>query len=515
MQLKRHNSRWPYSIGLLIAYILTHLVSLRSLPMIGDEGVHIWWAERLVQGDILRSLNVGKPWEPILIAPGILLGMDLLAWSRLVHVLVGALAVMLLVEIGRHLFSLRAGWLAGLVYIVLPYATFFSRAALTEILLTTAGLIVIWMTLKAVSYQTDVWILSAGIAMILSFSSKMPIGLFWSIVPLVLLIFDVGSSRKTLWHIRGLTALYAPLAITLLAVASVALFRASRSLSPGFGLGLTSAQSGGVFGPDLGERMLRNTHLAIKWLSSYFTWPLFIFALTSLFISLGFGSAAHRSVAFLVLAGIFPFLLVAELWHSDYLFFISPLLCLLSGDLCTRLLASIQRYFRNNYKFASSALLVGCLILPALIKSMRIQYVPDQANLPSEDRQMYIEGCPAGYGYTEASTWLIAHPPSLVVNYYIADYAQTKAYLPVAPPFLLKQVHVVDGVSQSAEQRLNRLAQIAQDYNSYILILCDENHDSIPEWLRANGLLCEQMVSFPRPGAETRVTLYQIAVNGP
>src|SRR5262245_40168863 len=116
--------------SLLAAYMVSRLYALTFLPVFVDEAIHIRWARETLQGHLFAGSFDGK-WLPTkVMAAFVALPLHPLLAARLAAVLAGAGALAACVFVGRRLYSPRVGWIAGLLYVVAPYALLHNRMAL-------------------------------------------------------------------------------------------------------------------------------------------------------------------------------------------------------------------------------------------------------------------------------------------------------------------------------------------------------------------------------------------------
>lgn len=124
--------------GLVVLYLASRLIGLTALPMTSDEATWIHWAQIVVQypNEWLIACKSGQqPLFTWLNAVTLNIFSDPLAAGRFVSVLAGLASLMGLYFIGRDAFNRIVGFLAGFIYIVIPYAYFIDRLAYPDGLL--------------------------------------------------------------------------------------------------------------------------------------------------------------------------------------------------------------------------------------------------------------------------------------------------------------------------------------------------------------------------------------------
>ena len=113
--------------GLILLYLVTRLIGLTALPMSSDEATWIHWAQIVVQypNEWLISSDSGQqPLFTWLNAITLNIFADPLVAGRFVSVLAGLASVTGLYLIGRDAFNRIVGFLAALIYIVVPFILF-------------------------------------------------------------------------------------------------------------------------------------------------------------------------------------------------------------------------------------------------------------------------------------------------------------------------------------------------------------------------------------------------------
>lgn len=192
--------RW---IVLLLAatFLSSRLFHLGLLPMVSDEGTYLTWGVRawLARSpqDWLASLEDGKqPLLAWLMPPFLALVPDRLVAARLVSVCAGLANLALISGLGRRLYGGRAGWLAGLFYIVAPIALIHDRMALYDSLVATGALATLWTSLDWAERPDRGRTLALGAAMGLSLLTKLSALFFVGLVPVVILIWRPAALRR-------------------------------------------------------------------------------------------------------------------------------------------------------------------------------------------------------------------------------------------------------------------------------------------------------------------------------
>ena len=129
-------------VFLFSLFFILRIFLLTSLPIFNDEAIYLdWgWKEVHIPGALFYSLIDGK--QPLLmwlfgISQSIFT--DQLFAGRIVSVSAGLLTMVGLYKIGERFFSVNVGFLASILYIIIPLFSSFDRLALMESSISAIG----------------------------------------------------------------------------------------------------------------------------------------------------------------------------------------------------------------------------------------------------------------------------------------------------------------------------------------------------------------------------------------
>ena len=141
-------------IFLVLFYLVSRVPLLVRLPVFVDESIHIQWAHDAIDGDFAAGAWDGKSLSIQIIAWFIhFVPLDELYAARLASVLAGLGTLLTCIAIGTVLFSFRQGFIAGIIYSVLPFALLYNRLALADGFMTLFGALTIWLSIKLVGAE--------------------------------------------------------------------------------------------------------------------------------------------------------------------------------------------------------------------------------------------------------------------------------------------------------------------------------------------------------------------------
>ncbi|MBU1671751.1 MAG: glycosyltransferase family 39 protein [Actinobacteria bacterium] len=186
----RRNYVWILLGAVFTLYLVTRLVSLKSLPVFCDESIYIRWSQlALYKGNYLISLTDGKPplhaWAMV---PLLKVFADPLVAGRITSVIAGAFSTLGMVLIGRELKDLELGAWAGLLYVLCPFALWYDRMAVAEGLLLTFFIFAVFFALKAVREVNHWWLIGTGVSIGLAMLTKPSGQLLYLVIPFAYLV---------------------------------------------------------------------------------------------------------------------------------------------------------------------------------------------------------------------------------------------------------------------------------------------------------------------------------------
>ncbi len=141
------SKKWFIPLGLVVFYLVTHLVNLTALPVFADEAIYIRWTQLMIDDFgryMMFPLNDGKtPLQMWLMIPFQFIFNDQLYAGRFVSVLVGLVQMLvngwLIILLGGRK---KTAWLAMLLTAILPFWYFHHRMALID------GMMTLWLSLS-------------------------------------------------------------------------------------------------------------------------------------------------------------------------------------------------------------------------------------------------------------------------------------------------------------------------------------------------------------------------------
>jgi len=204
-------------LSIVSVFLITRIVNLTSLPVFGDEGIYIRWSQIIRSVETLRFIPLTDGKQPFfmwLSVPFLKIFSDPLFAVRLLSVFSGLglmLAIIFTVSLIFHLPKSTNittllknvftsipyhAFLAGILYILLPFSYFFDRLALADTLLSFFGVLALFFTILLAKYSRLDISLILGAVLGLSWLTKSP-AIYFS----VLSFFTFLVLNKKIRHI--------------------------------------------------------------------------------------------------------------------------------------------------------------------------------------------------------------------------------------------------------------------------------------------------------------------------
>jgi hypothetical protein len=374
------------------------LIYPHSLPIFGDEGISIFWAQEFAQGHYqgYSLLMDGRYLFGVLLAAAGIYGPAPLGYARLIVAVLSSVGCASAMGLGRQLGTRATAALAGLIYAALPYSVFHERQSLADPLMASVGSLSV--LLVVLSARRGGWRRAgvAGLAHSAAFLFK-PSGILYGLAP-ALAVLTLAANRRQRW--RRLAY-----AMGIVAVAGLVTGAFLWILAPRLGVndGRIWQQSFGflrcppiVCRGDVAEqwRQLQVVLPALPGtLAVYFGWPALLLAGLAWPLS---PPAGRRRPLFLVLftTGLLVVLLLAGhqyLVARYYTPLAAPLAALAAHGVLTLTRRLVPRPQRLGW-----AVVVLLVVAAPLRNSLPLIARPELARLPAFDRQQYFTGDVAG-----------------------------------------------------------------------------------------------------------------------
>jgi len=453
-----------------------------------DEAVHIQWAERLYdEGRIGRPISGGRL---LAVATyGLALPFDdRLVATRGIAAVVGAVTLALTALLSSRLFGPRAGWLAGLLYLLSPFALVYDRLALSDGFLAACLTGLLLATLRLIEDPNrPAARVSVTILVLLSILSKVSAILFFLPLPLALALLPSGGRRA------AARALVLSLVAGLLCASPVLLF--------------FIANGGEISAQHLADLSLENSALFTTltdmrgWLLAYFRPLPILIALGALLVlrdARGLLLGSSVAVPFLMFA------LLSRPWSARYVLpVLPPFLILMAGGL-----DALVRRFGDRSRAVlgtSLTLLVSFSGLPFLGQLLTD---PSEAPLPPDDRHQLVSGWPSGYGVRELSLRLKQEATSGPVTVFL-DTGGTRTVATSLEVLLGRNpsIRLVEGDLSDTQVR-SSLTQAALRGRAFAVLGPRSAGLDLPSVMV--GSRVERIEVYTRPGGEWAASLFRV-----
>lgn len=373
------------------------VVHLNLLPVFADEAIYIRWAQVMRAESTLRFLPLSDGKQPLFmwaVIPTLKFISDPLIAGRFVSVLAGLGTTFGVATAAYLLFkNTRLAVIAGLLWVVLPYAVFFERLALVDALLTS---FYIWffnfLLLSAIRSRWDLSMI-AGFSLGFAWLTKSPAVFAIALSPSLLLLLPKYSQEhlfRFIFHL--LTAL----------VIATAMYNVLR-LGPEFHM--IAIRNRDYIHP-LTQVLTHPLDPFIPHLKDTFNFYFYLLTPLGLLFALWgiFAGQRHHLKPRLLLAlwWLFPVLaqaFIAKGFTARYLLFTTPFAVIIAGY-------AIEHVGLRSQKHLLFYLAAALVVVPSLWWDLRLITQPATAPLPRIERSGYLEEWTAGFGLKEVSSAL-------------------------------------------------------------------------------------------------------------
>ena len=378
-----------------IAFLWVRLTNLGALPVFLDEAIHVDWALRIAETGRLLGVTDGGRYLPVWLWALVLPRFDdPLAAARACSALLGLFAAFALVWLGRELWRDRSGWVAAILYLLLPATLLYDRMAMMDALLCALVAGGLACAVRWARTAELTWAVAAGLAAGAAASTKL-YGGFLLAGPVLALVLVPAVPRRVLraqlpWIL--VSALAAMLPIFLDARANMKFaaentwfFRSGASGTPAFGANLVRA---------------------LAWSAEYLTLLGTVLVLFSAARSLGEGTT-RLLVGFWIAWSLMFVLTGGRDWFPRYLLPALVPLLLLPAREAVRLGRELAARGVGRARPAAGAAAVLVLMAASTAGIVHALLTdPSRAGLVGLDRWQYVTDWPSGYRIEDAAKLL-------------------------------------------------------------------------------------------------------------
>lgn len=379
---------------LAILFLLTRLYNLTQLPIFNDEANYIYWAKNIAETNAqwFFILTDGKPplphWAMVFFLK-LLPGQFFLLAGRLPSVLAGLLGALGLYFLTLELFNKKkAALICVLLYILCPFVLFNDRMALFDPYLNCSLVWTVFFFFKASKsskrFDFLLWSTLQGIALL----SKPTAIIYWALLPVCYLILNfeklIADWKSILKRAIAVMIISEIIHNALIAISKGYLFYITRP----FGyVGVSK-----VVGVEARLQLfIENLTNSINWLTSYYTWPIFIIGIISFIFLIAKKSKIGVILGFLWLGPILILSLFGAFYFSRYILFTTPYFFIPLGY-------SIFLLTKKSSWKVSLALISLLLFLPVRFNFQLLSNF-EKAPLPEIDKWQYFTGYPSSSGF--------------------------------------------------------------------------------------------------------------------
>lgn len=380
---------------ILIVYFVSRVISLNNFPIFTDEAIYLRWAQIAKNDANWRFISLTDGKQPLFVwltMVAMRLISDPVVAGRIISVLTGAGVILALILAGKVLFQKWSlGIIAGILYLISPFAFVYDRMALMDGLL---AMLMLWaLVFEIVLVRTlrlDMALILGGIiglAVLAKTSGFIAIYL----LPVSLLLFDFQRKER-------LRRLGKWLGLVLLSILVSQMMYSVLRLSPFFHM---ISQKDANFVYPFSEWLrhplsffVGNLQGLWSWLTGYLSWPMVVTVFAGLFITMKF--LKEKLVIFSWF--IVPFIglaLFGRVIYPRFIFFMTVPLLLLGAYA----LDQINIVFKRKIV---AVILITVLLISPLKTDYDLIFNPTKAKIPLADSHQYFNDWPSGWGIKES-----------------------------------------------------------------------------------------------------------------
>lgn len=384
---------------LISVFFATRIIHLTQWPIFSDEGIYIRWAKTAWKDASWRFISVTDGRQPLQTwgtIPFLKLFPDnaLLA-GRLFSVTTGFVAFAGMMSLTFTLWGKKAGYIAGLLHLFIPYFLFYDRMALVDSAVNAGFIWILFFSiLLAKSRRFDVAFLMGFIGGFASLAkSSTRIFLLLSATAPILYLHDLRSKKFKKFFLESASYL-----VLLLGVICITLlFYNVQRLSPYFHyVAIKNTTFIRTFDEFIADPLgifwhnIKILPLYISWESGWLIVPLSIFGLYTLIKN-------DRYIGvYLLFWFVVPAVgitLMAKVLFPRYVIFYGSLFVVTAAYGL-----GVMHKKMVSKKISLSTLILGIVLLSMMILDIPLLFFPAKASFPPVDRGQYIEGLTAVWG---------------------------------------------------------------------------------------------------------------------
>ena len=473
-------------------YWWTRLHNLDALPVFLDEAAHIWWARLAWEWQPFHAASDGRLLNVLWAA--VFWPFNGSVWiARASTVLLTTLGFAALLAFARRFFQPTTAAVSAVIYTLVPFALFFERMQLPDAYATACAVVLLWSSAELARSPTkrSNAVLTA-LALTAGLLSKLTNLVFVPVPALAALI--IGRRDRWRTHTRATVQTYLLASALLLPVLAVLRTIALSDL----GFDLLARKTAGT-PTEMWAQTQLTAPMVWRFFHTLFTpwlwWP----GLAVITIALWQRARVNLYVCTTALLGLLPLIAKSNPGFLEARF-VLPYVALL-----TLLMAAGTATLWNRavHLGATVKIVAVALALLALYPSGQFMWKafskPAALELPWRDEWEYISGWPSGYGFREIAAQFNARgQPLQLMTFDLGGQQRLAAYLPPGSP--------VTPVWSPPEKFAAGLVPTAN--GTRVLLVLDHPKDDTD--LAALGAVLNPLQTYPRPGGESWLTVYQL-----
>ncbi|MBI4080284.1 MAG: glycosyltransferase family 39 protein [Candidatus Levybacteria bacterium] len=378
------------TVGLVFLFFLTRVRFITTFPLFFDEAIYIRWAQYIIADPSWNFISLTDGKQPLLIwliSVSQRLTNDPIIAGRIVSLFAGLGSMLGVYLLTKDIFSKKAGAIAALIYLIVPFYLIHDGLAIMDGLLLTCMIYACYFTYKLSQTAHYRYALAAGISIGLGLLTKSSavFGLYF--LPLGFFLLP-KKNKQTIVQYFLLMILAGGIALGIEALMRLSVY---------FDF---IAVKNAVFLHTIEEVrhdpqiiLQQNVPLISSWLRSYIGIPLLILSFVSLIFK---GKRLH--VLFLLMYGLVPLALLTlfgKQLYPRYLVFMTFPFIVLAAHAFVML---VEKYIPTKQHLFAFVIFLLLLLSPHLRTDFFLLTNHMKTPLPEIDQWQFFFGEPSGIG---------------------------------------------------------------------------------------------------------------------
>ena len=470
-------------------YWWTRLHNLEALAVFLDEAAHIWWARLVWEIQPFHAASDGRLFN--IIWTSLFWPFNSSLWiARASTIMVTVIGFITTISIAHQLHSKQASIIAGILYVFLPYISFFERMYLADPYMSTCGILLLWSSTK-LSYKPYLlknkiivgMTIAAGMLSKISFVVFLP-------VPFIAAAILNRSDKK---HFIASAHAYILGIILLTPVIIILKFIGNSDM--GIDLLYKKTSSRPI---DMWQQAITSAPILWNYFTTLFTPSVWYGGLILIPLAIWKHTRVSIYIGTTILIGLVAVITTINPGFLEARFILpyaTQMVILMSMGIATAWKS--WQSMTKNFNFLLVTIF-GISLYPAYQFITISWNEPHQLQLPDRDKWEYVTGWPSGYGFQEIAKYYQQSPENiLLITLDLGGQQRLNTYLPPNSP-----ITPVWTPPDKLESYLNTI-----NNKNYVIIIDSPKDNATVNELNIN---LSTILEFPRPNKGSSLIITKI-----